>query len=173
MINQIPINVFRLLLLLAAQLMIFNNINFSTFVNPYIYPLFVLLLPFETPRWLMITLGFLSGLLLDFMMGSGGMHASAGLLIGYFRPFLINVITPKGGEFEITPNIYAQGVVWFVAYLGVSIFLYLLLYFMIEAATFQNILLLFFKTILSTVVSVTFMLIFLFLFSNRKKRRFA
>jgi rod shape-determining protein MreD len=166
MINQIPVNLFRLVLLLLAQILVFSNINFSSFVNPYVFPLFILLLPFQTPRWLLMILGFAAGLLLDYFLGSVGMHAAACLLIGYFRPFLINIITPKGTEFEISPNVYAQGVTWFIVYLGISMFSYLTFYFLVEAATFLNFFLLLAKIFLSVIVSVIFML------SNRKKRRF-
>ena len=172
MINQIPVNFFRFVLLLLAQILIFSNVNFSPFINPYVFPLFILLLPFQTPRWLLMIIGFLSGLTLDYLLGSIGMHAAACLLIGYFRPFLINVITPKGTEFEISPNVYSQGITWFIVYLGISIFTYLAFYFLVEAATFLNFFLLLGKIFLSTILSILFMLIFLFLFSNRKKRRF-
>ena len=173
MLNQIPVNLFRLLLLLMAQILIFSHINFSSFINPYIFPLFVLLLPFETPSWLLMFIGFGAGLTLDFFLGSVGMHAAACLLVAYLRPFLINVITPKGTEFEISPNVYAQGITWFVVYLGFTMFIYLTFYFLVEAATFLNFFLLLIKIFLSVLVSVTFMLIFLFLFSSKKKRRFA
>ncbi len=172
MLNQIPINLFRLFLLLLAQILIFSNINFSSFINPYVFPLFVLLLPFETPRWVLMVIGMAAGLLLDYFLGSVGMHAAACLLVGYLRPFLINIITPKGTEFEISPNVYAQGITWFLVYLGITMFMYLTFYFFVEAATFLNFLLLLLKIFLSVAVSVIFMLIFLFLFSSKKKRRF-
>src|SRR5687767_9887676 len=173
MINQIPVNIFRLLLLLLAQTLIFSNINFSSFVNPYVFPLFILLLPFAIPRWLLLIMGFSAGLILDYFVGSIGMHAAACLLVAYLRPFLINVITPKGTEFETSPNVYAQGIMWFVVYLGITMLIYLTFYFLVEAATFLNFLLLLLKIMLSTLVSVIFMLIFLFLFSAKKKRRYA
>jgi rod shape-determining protein MreD len=172
MINQIPINIFRFALLLLAQILIFSHLNFSSFINPYLFPLFILLLPFETPRWLLMLIGFFSGLALDVFLHSYGMHAAACLLIGYLRPFLINIITPKGAEFEISPNIYAQGVTWFIVYLGIAMFVYLSFYFVVEAATFLNFMLLLVKIVLSVIVSVGFMLIFLYLFSARQKRRF-
>jgi len=173
MISQIPINLFRFFLLLLAQILIFSNVNFSPFVNPYVFPLFILLLPFETPRWLLMLMGFLSGLILDVFLGSAGMHAAACLMVGYLRPFLINVITPKGTEFETSPHVYAQGVTWFIIYLAITMLIYLSFYFMVEAATFLHFFLLLLKIILSAAVSVIFMLIFLYLFSSRKKRRFA
>jgi rod shape-determining protein MreD len=172
MISQIPINLLRFFLLLFAQVLIFNNVNFSSFINPYIFPLFILLLPFETPRWLLMVLGFFAGLALDAFVGSVGMHAAACLLIGYLRPFLISIITPKGTEFEISPNIYAQGLTWFIVYMGVATTIYLGFYFLVEAATFFNFFFLLLKIILSVIFSVIFMLIFLYLFSSRAKRRF-
>jgi rod shape-determining protein MreD len=172
MISQIPINFLRFFILLFAQVLIFSNINLSTFVNPYIFPLFLLLLPFETPRWLLVFLGFGAGLALDFFLGSIGMHAAACLALGYFRPNLINLITPKGTDFEISPNLYAQGITWFVIYLSISLFFYLLFYFLIEEAGFRNFFYLLLKVVLSTTISVFFMILFLFLFSSRKQRRF-
>ena len=172
MINQIPVNLLRFVLLLLAQALIFSNINFSAFVNPYVFPLFILLLPFETPRWLLMLIGFFAGLALDVFLGSIGMHAAACVLIGYLRPFLISIITPKGTEFEISPNVYSQGLTWFVVYLGVATTVYLGFYFLIEEATFRNFFLLLLKMVLSVVMSVAFMLIFLFLFSSKKSRRF-
>ena len=172
MINQIPINLLRFIFLLLAQLLIFSNVNFSSFINPYVFPLFILLLPFETPRWLLMLLGFSAGFALDVFLGSMAMHAAAGLLIGYSRPFLISIITPKGTEFEISPNVYAQGLTWFVVYLGVATTVYLTFYFLMEAATFLNLFFLILKVILSVIMSVAFMLIFLYLFSSKKQRRF-
>ncbi len=172
MINQIPVNLLRFILLLLAQVLVISNMNFSSFVNPYVFPLFILLLPFETPRWLLMIIGLLAGLTLDIFLGSTGMHAAACLAVGYLRPLLISIITPKGTEFEISPNINSQGVMWFIFYTGITMLLYLTFYFLLEAATFFNFFLLLIKIVLSTLMSVAFMLIFLFLFSARKKRRF-
>ncbi|MFN8285128.1 MAG: hypothetical protein U0V74_00145 [Chitinophagales bacterium] len=174
MIGQLPINLLRFIVLLLAQVLIFSNILFGTYgINPYIFPLFVLLLPFETPRWLLMLIGMTAGFILDIFLGSMGMHAAACLLIGYLRPFLINVITPKGSEFEISPNVHAQGLVWFIIYLGISMLVYLSFYLFIEAASFYNFFIQLLRIVGSTIVSVGLMLIFLFLFSSRKKRRFA
>jgi hypothetical protein len=100
------------------------------------------------------------------------MHAAVCLALGFFRPSLINLITPKGTDFEISPNVYAQGVTWFIIYLSISLFFYLLFYFLIEEAGFRNFFLLLLKVVLSTAMSVFFMILFLFLFSSRKQRRF-
>lgn len=173
MINLLPINLLRFILLMTAQVLVFSNINFSPFINPYVYPLFLLLLPFETPRWLLMLLGFSTGLLLDVFLGSLGMHAAACVLLGYMRPYLINVITPKGTDFEVAPNIHLQGLGWFSIYIGIAVLVHHTFYFLIESGTFYNLFLSFLKIFFSSVFSVFFMLIFLLLFTPMKKRRLA
>lgn len=173
MLSQLPVNLLRFFLLLFAQVFIFSNMNFSTFINPYVFPLFILLLPFETPRWLLMLIGLLSGLALDVFLGSFGMHAAACLALGYARPLLIGVITPKGAEFEITPNIHTQGFTWFAFYCGITMFFYLAFYFLVEEASFRNFFFILLKIFLSAAVSVFLMICFVLLFSAKRKRRFA
>jgi rod shape-determining protein MreD len=96
----LPINILRFAALLAVQLL-FSNITFSPYICPFVYPLFILLLPFSTPQWLLMLLGFSTGLVLDFFLGPLGFHAASCLLIAYLRPYLISIITPKGAEFEV------------------------------------------------------------------------
>jgi hypothetical protein len=173
MLSLVPINLLRFIALIAAQILIFSNINFSPYINPYVYPLFILLLPFGTPRWLLLILGFGTGLTVDLFLGSLGMHAAACVLIAYLRPFLISIITPKGAEFEVEPNINLQGVTWFSIYCGLATLIHHICYFLIESWTFYNPFISILRIILSTIFSVMFMMIFLFLFSSSKKRRLA
>ena len=173
MLSLIPINLLRFVALIAAQVLIFSNIKFSPFISPYVYPLFILLLPFATPRWLLIILGFVTGLTLDLFVGSLGMHAAACVLLAYLRPSLISIITPKGAEFEVEPNINLQGATWFAIYLGLATFIHHLCYFLIESWTFYNPFISLLRIILSTGFSVLFMMIFLVLFTSSKKRRLA
>jgi rod shape-determining protein MreD len=173
MLRLIPINLLRFVALMAAQVLIFSNIKFSPFVNVYVYPLFILLLPFDTPRWLLLLLGFITGLSLDFFLGSLGMHAAGCLLIAYLRPALISIITPKGADFEVEPNIHLQGATWFLVYCGLATLIHHTCYFMIESWTFYNPLIAVLRIALSSAFSVLFMIIFLFLFTSSKKRRLA
>jgi hypothetical protein len=163
-------NLIRFLAMLLAQVMFFSNVNFSPFINPYVYHLFILLLPYQLPRQIQLILGLAIGLTLDMFLGSPGLHSAAAVLLAYIRPFIINLITPKGTEFEISPNIYSQGISWFLIYLFITTFIHHFFYFIIEAAGFYNFLLLLLKIFLSTLSSVAFMIILLYLFSKNRKR---
>jgi len=111
------------------------------------------------------------GLSVDFFVGSLGMHGAAALLLGYFRPGLINIITPKGTEFEVTPNIYLQGIGWFTIYLSLSYFFLLLVYFLIESGSFYNLFWLFLKLLVSGSLSIFISILLLYLFTTDKRRR--
>ena len=164
-------NLLRLVLLLIIQAVLVSNLNLSPYLTPNIFPLFILLLPFSTPRWLLILIGFFSGLTLDVLMGTIGMNAAATLLVAYLRPFLINLITPKGTEFEQSPNIFAQGATWFLIYLSIAVVIHHSFYLLIESGTFYNLLLLLVRVIFSSLLSLLFMFIALYLFSVKKKRK--
>ena len=46
MANYIGKNILRFLFLVLFQVLILNNIQFSGYINPYLYVLFILMLPF-------------------------------------------------------------------------------------------------------------------------------
>jgi rod shape-determining protein MreD len=77
-----------IILLISLQLLLFNNIQFSGYINPYVYIMIVLLLPSTIPSWLLLIISFLTGLIIDLFMGSPGMHSSATLLAGFSRPYV-------------------------------------------------------------------------------------
>ena len=58
MINSILRFVLIFILLVFAQVILFNNIQFSGYVNPYVYIIFILLLPVEIPAALLLFLSF-------------------------------------------------------------------------------------------------------------------
>jgi rod shape-determining protein MreD len=171
MISQIPINIFRFILILLFEVLFLSNIHVHPLISPIVYPLFILLLPFQTPQWIMMILGFTLGMTIDFFLGTLGMHAAVLVLIAYIRPTLISLITPKGTEFELSPNIYFQGFGWFVIYLTISFFIAITSHFLIENGGLYNFGLLLLKIVISTTLSIFISILFLYIFSASKRRR--
>ncbi|MCJ7757879.1 MAG: rod shape-determining protein MreD, partial [Gillisia sp.] len=50
MTNSILSNSIRFILLILFQVLLLNNINFLGYINPYLYVLFLILYPFNTPQ---------------------------------------------------------------------------------------------------------------------------
>lgn len=79
-------NSVRFILLLLAQVAIFNNINLFGFINPLPYILFIILYPVNAPKYSLLLSSFTLGILMDLFCNSGGIHAAACITIAYFRP---------------------------------------------------------------------------------------
>jgi hypothetical protein len=167
-INLLPRNIARFVILIAAQLLIFNSIQFSGYINPYIYVLFILLLPFETPKWLLLITAFLLGFIMDIFSDTPGMHTAATVFMAFLRPFVLNLISPREGyESGTFPRVFYYGVNWFTRYALILIFAHHFILFYIEIFRFGNFFSTFFRVILSTVMSLIFIVLSQFFIYRR------
>jgi rod shape-determining protein MreD len=76
----------RFILLLAAQVLIFNRIDLFGYVNPFPYVLFIILYPVNGNKSGLLLASFFLGILMDMFCNSGGVHAAACIVLAYFRP---------------------------------------------------------------------------------------
>jgi hypothetical protein len=163
-------NIIRFVLLLMLQVLVLNQVLIHQLVNPYIYMLFILLLPFNLPRPAVQLLGLLLGLTLDMFMDTMGLHAAACVFIAYLRPFILNVLSPQGG-FEVTqktPSITSMGTSQFAIYVSILVLLHNIVYFLLEVFGFANPFYLLLKMLVSTAASLVLILIYELLFFARK-----
>lgn len=110
----------RFVLLIMLQALVLNNIDlgsWSPYFNGFLYIMFILMLPFEMPKWGVIVLSFLLGLALDMYMNTPGMHASACALVGFLRPGILRMLASADEyEFRNKPTIAIMGFVWYFSY---------------------------------------------------------
>ena len=94
--NDFLRNTIRLVLFILVQVYVLDKIpQLHRFITPYLYYLFILWLPFSISRFLLLLVGFITGLSLDYFTMTPGLHAAACVLIAYVRPFVINILMPK------------------------------------------------------------------------------
>lgn len=79
-------NIGRFVLLLAAQVLIFNRIDLFGFINPFPYVLFIILYPVNGNKSGLLLASFFLGILMDTFWNSGGVHAAACVILAYYRP---------------------------------------------------------------------------------------
>lgn len=157
--------------LVLFQVLVLNRLDLSFYINPYIYPFFILVLPFRMQHWILMLVAFFSGLLMDAFSGTAGLHSAALVFLAFVRPYWINVITPKGGyEAEDRPSIRGQGFSWFVLYSFVLVFLHHFFYFFLEVFSLSSAFSTVGKTLLSTIVSTILIVLMAYLFSRERKR---
>jgi rod shape-determining protein MreD len=160
MINSIFRYGLIFVLLILLQVLLFNNIQFSGYINPYIYVMFILLLPVEIPAWLMLLLSFATGAIIDYFSGSPGVHSSATVLAGFVRPYVLRVISPRDGyESGTSPSMLNYGFRWFLTYTLVIILVHHTALFYLEVFRFTD----FFRTMLRVLLSSLFSIIFILL----------
>ncbi len=163
-------NIIRFVFLLLIQVFVLNKILIHQLVSPYLYMLFILALPFNLPRPVVMLLGFLMGISLDMFSNTMGIHAAACVFIAYLRPFIINILSPQGG-FETTqktPSMTSMGVSQFLIYAAVLVFLHHVVFFILEVFGFGNPLYLMLKILLSTAASLILIVLYELLFFTKK-----
>ena len=84
--NALLFNTARFVLLLLVQVVLFNNINFLGFINPYPYILFIILYPVNGNRYGLLAASFLLGIVMDLFCNSGGVHTAACITLAAIRP---------------------------------------------------------------------------------------
>ncbi|MDO9340565.1 MAG: rod shape-determining protein MreD [Bacteroidales bacterium] len=161
MINSILRFGLIFILLILLQILLFNNIQFSGYVNPYVYVMFILLLPVEIPSWLLLLLSFTTGLIMDFFSGSPGMHSSATVLAGFVRPYVLKVISPRDGyEPGSDPSMLTYGFIWFLTYTLLIVLVHHTALFYLEVFRFADFFRTMLRVLLSSLFSITFILLF-------------
>lgn len=154
--------------LILLQVLVLNNIQFSGYVNPYVYIMIILILPSLTPSWLILLIAFFTGLVIDLFFGSPGMHASATLIAGFARPFVLRIIAPRDGyDPGSSLSMASYGFRWFVIYATAIVLIHYTSLFFIEVFRFTD----FFRTILRIIVSSIFTLAFILLIEYYRKGR--
>ena len=168
MINSVIRFSLFFIVLVALQVLVFNNIQFSGYVNPYVYIMFILLLPVEIPSWLLLLLSFATGSIIDIFSGSPGMHSFATVLSGFVRPYVLRVIAPRDGyEPNAGPSMFSYGFMWFLTYTLLIVIIHHTALFYLEVFRLTE----FFRTLLRILLSSLFSITFILLFELYRKEK--
>lgn len=145
------------IVLLLAQVLILNNIHLGGFATPFLYIWLLLKLPNETPRGLLITIGFFFGLIIDLFCNTPGMHALATSFLAFMRDPILFLFVPREELKTGTPSIRSMGFGAFSRYLIVSVVLYCFVLYVIEAFSFFDFPELLLKIVSSTLLTLLLM----------------
>lgn len=163
MIRIISKYVFMFISLVLVQVLIFNQVQFSGFFNPYVYLLFIILLPLSAPRYLVLILAFLLGLIIDVFSNSLGVHSAATVFAAYARPLVIRVISNREDDKSDYPGLHQNKLIWFVNYVLIMVLLHHTILFYLEVYTFTNFFNTFYRVILSSLFSIIIIVLSQFL----------
>lgn len=169
--ERLPVHIARFIGLFFIQIFLLKNIGIYNLSTPFIYCLFLLLLPFKTPNWLLFLLAFLSGLVVDVFHDTLGLHAVACTTLAFARILFINLtVSTDDFESEPEPNLSSMGARWFLIYTLLLTFIHHFFLFTFELFRFADFGETLLRTLLSTLFSVLLMFIFSLVFYRKKAR---
>jgi hypothetical protein len=167
-------NILRFALFILFQVFILNEVPpLHQFIIPYIYFLYILWLPFNTNRFVLLLISFAFGLTLDYFTGSAGLHAAPCVLIAYLRPFLLNLLIPQDTTEHsyLEPSIKSMGWAPYSLYVTLLTFIHHFLLVLIEWLQFGNFVYFLGKVAATTAVSLLLIFITEMLFFRKAKFR--
>ena len=161
-------NIFRFILLLAVQIIIFNNMNFLGYISPFPYLLFIILYPVNGNKSGLVLTSFLLGLIMDMFSNSGGIHATACLFLAYFRPSIFKFSFGLSYEYQtvklndvLTPERFS--------FILLSVVIHHFTLFLLEAFQFSFIFDILIRTLLSTLFTIIICIIIIYLIKPNKR----
>lgn len=153
------------------QVFLFKNITLYNLSTPYLYILFILLLPFEIPNVLLFALSFLLGLTIDSFYDTPGLHAASCVLLAFVRILFIGITVQKDGfDNEPEPTLSVMGLRWFFTYALILTLAHHFFLFNLEVFRLSEIPYTLSRFVLSSIFTVFLMLLSGFLFYRRKER---
>lgn len=173
MIVTVLANILRFLLLILLQVLVLDHLDVANgLLVPYLYILFLLMLPIELPAWAQLLSGAVTGLAMDLFSSTPGMHMSACVVMMYGRLNLLRLLAPREGyEFGTRPTLPRMGFAWYITYTGLLILLHHLWLFFIELHRFDSFFSTFFRAVLSAVFTFALCLLAQFLTSSPDRGR--
>ncbi|MFV8373395.1 rod shape-determining protein MreD [Flavobacterium sp. LB2P74] len=166
--STLLVNIFRFILLLAVQIIIFNNMNFLGYISPFPYILFIILYPVNGNKSGLVVASFMLGLIMDMFSNSGGIHATACLVLAYFRPSIFKFAFGLSYEYQtvklndvLTPERFS--------FILLSVAIHHFTLFLLEAFQFSLIIDILLRSLLSTVFTIIICIIIIYLIKPNKR----
>ncbi len=161
-------NIARFVLLLAAQILLFNNINFLGYINPFPYILFIILYPVNGNKYGLLMASFFLGLLMDMFLNSGGVHTTSCLVLAFFRPAFFKFSFGLSYEYQtvklnevLTPERFS--------FLLLAVVLHHLILFILEIFTINFFLNIIIRILVSTLFTLIISILIIYLIKPNKR----
>ncbi|TFF38857.1 rod shape-determining protein MreD [Mucilaginibacter psychrotolerans] len=171
MSRVILINLVRFVLLIFLQVFLLKNVALYDLSIPYLYILFILLLPFEIPNVMLFILSFVVGLTIDMFYDTPGLHAAACTVLALVRVLFISITVQKDGfDNEPEPTLSIMGFRWFFFYASVLTLVHHFVLFNLEVFRINEFEYTLIRWISSSIFTVFLMVVSGLLFFRRKQR---
>lgn len=164
-------NIFRFVLLVLLQVMVLDNVPFQGYIVPYVFVLFILLLPIDINKSFLLILAFITGITIDFFGNTLGLQAAALVFMAFARPAVLRLYFPRmevdpGDE----PGLKKLGFYGFLRYSFTLILFHQLILTFLELFSFREFFDFLYESVINAAVTTLAVMILVLLFTKRKKR---
>ncbi|MBB1138403.1 rod shape-determining protein MreD [Myroides sp. WP-1] len=172
--NSAISNITRFVFLLIAQVLIFNNLDLLSFINPFPYILFIILYPTDGNKALFYVSSFLLGLTIDMFENSGGVHAAASLILAFSRPLVLKFSFGISYQYhnlnvlkKVTKDLFSSMEVF--GYLIFTVVIHHVVLFALEFLRFNFIWEILLRTLLTTIATLLSCILIIYLIKPSKR----
>ncbi len=160
MTKSLTQHTFKFVILIFVQIVILNNLNLNGYINPYIYPLFIILLPLNISHWAILLLGLFTGITVGIFTNTAGIHGAATVFLAFMRPYILRFLSPRASEDESEINLGTNNFGAYLLYISVCTLLHHIVFFYLEILNFSYPIYTLSKITFSTILSIFCMLIY-------------
>ncbi len=170
--NVVVKNIVRFVLLVLLQVLVLDTVQFGGFVIPYVYLLFILLLPLDINKSLLLLLAFATGLTVDFFENTLGLQTAALVFMAFARPGVIRFYFPslEAGKGE-EPGLSKFGLGGFLKYSFTLVLAHQVVLTFLELFSFRHFWNSLYQIALNSLFTTLGILIVVLLFTSKKRRR--
>ena len=164
------VNILRWFILLFIQIILLRNLSLYSLSTPFVYILFLLLLPFGIPNIVLYLLAFITGLTLDAFYDTMGVHATACVVLAFVRISFISISLNRDAIDDPEPSLSYMGFQWFSLYAFLCVIAHHLVLFFLETFKVTEIGYTLMRCGLSCIFTLLIILLVEFIFYKRTSR---
>ena len=163
--------IFLFVAIVLAQSLVFDHIEPGWGIHIMIYPMFILMLPFEIRPAPLMFIAFLLGITLDAYTNSFGLHASSAVFLAYIRNEIYTFLAGREGYESNRMATYSDmGGSWFIRAYGLTILAHHFVFFTLEVFKVSDFFFIPQKTLLSTAISLVCIALIQLIFFNGERK---
>ena len=151
---------FKLFLwVVLVQVFILNNVQFSGYINPYYYLIFILTIHPKTSKSGILVWSFILGLCIDVFSNSYGIHAFASVLVAYIQIMWTSSKLNNRDEKDDVIRMEQFSIKKFIFFASNLIFIHHFVLFFLESFSIYDFFYVLEATILSSILTMILLII--------------
>lgn len=130
--------IFRLLILMVFQVLVFNHIHLLGYITPLVISYMVVCFHRNASRTGILVWAFVTGLIFDIFSNTAGMAAASCTLTAMLQPILLNMLVPRDSAEDLIPSFATLGFWNYIFYVLLLMFVMHSCFYLLNAFTLTD-----------------------------------